>query len=152
MGFNNWAMRVTEADTDAAMVSALGKSGILANEFTRLLQEREYFRMDVAAFTQFWPIFDVKDIRKKGLRYKFHGLERKEYVRRMLDAKVKHAPTDAFDGEKPTWSDTIRVICIVRCNLIHGEKGDASEDVGIVTGAYQTLLGFIDGAELYRRL
>ena len=43
-GFNNWAMRVTEADTDADMIRALAESSALNKAFARLFEENNEFR------------------------------------------------------------------------------------------------------------
>jgi len=148
-GFNNWGMRVTEADFDADMIRQLADSPALNAAFAELLAADNQGVSYARVFAKFWPIFNVKDLRKKGLRHQFHELERPEYVRKMLDANVQRAPQGNFDRDKPTWHDSIRAIYQVRCNLIHGEKGDSSEDNHIVEGAYRVLLSFIDGVDLY---
>jgi hypothetical protein len=127
-------MRVTEADTDKEMIDALAHSPSLQSSFVRLVAESPIFRNDATVFAQFWPIFDVKDIRKKGLRHKFHALDRQTYTRKMLGAHVKHAPVGKFDPKAPSWDQTIQAVYKVRCNLLHGEKGDASDDAEIVKG------------------
>jgi hypothetical protein len=149
MAFNNWAMRVTEADFDASMIRSLGESPAMNDAFRRLLHDDLSFKKTVMRFSNFWPIFDVKDLRKKGLRHVFGHLPRPEYITKLREAKVKHKPSGAFDKFAPTWDQTIQTIYIVRCNLIHGEKGDAVDDIGIVFGAFNTLLAFIDGVDLY---
>jgi hypothetical protein len=148
-GFNNWAMRVTEADTDAEMIRSLAQSPALNRAFADWSDTNHQLRTYVRAFAVFWPIFNVKDARKKGLRFSYVELGRPEYTRRMLAAHVKHSPPIGFDRNNPTWESTIRAIYQVRCNLIHGEKGDSSEDYNIVEGAYRTLMTFIDGVNLY---
>lgn len=150
MGFNQWAMRVTEADFDAQMVRKLAKSPALNRAFKDLLTRDPGIRNCTKAFVAFWPIFNVKDLRKKGLRHHYLGLSRADYVRNMLAAGVQHAPQGSFDRENPSWSDTIETIYLVRCNLTHGDKGDSSEDYNIVEGAYRVLLGFIEKTNLYR--
>jgi hypothetical protein len=149
-GFNNWAMRVTDADTDAEMIQALAKSRPLNNAFAELLEDSGTFKTYATTFAKFWPIFNVKDLRKKGLRYEFQELDRPAYVRALLAAHVQHQPPRGFDRNNPSWDATIRAIYQARCNLIHGEKGDASDDYHIIEGAYRTLLTFIDGVGLYR--
>jgi hypothetical protein len=136
--FNNWGMRVTEADTDADMIRALAESPPLNKAFAELYADDNKLRTYARTFARFWPIFNVKDLRKKKLRYKYMNLERSEYVKKLLGAHVKHAPRGTFDRDKPTWNATLRTIYQVRCNLIHGEKGDSSEDYHIVEGAYRT--------------
>jgi hypothetical protein len=149
-GFNNWAMRVTEADSDANMIRALAESSALNDAFARLFEESNEFRTYAAAFAKFWPIFNVKDLRKKNMRYMFQELDRPAYVKKLLAARVKYEPPGKFDKLKPKWAEAIRAIYQVRCNLIHGEKGDSSDDYNIVEGAYRTLLNFIDRVALYR--
>ena len=123
-GFNNWAMRVTEADTDADMIRGLAESPALNKAFATLLEGDNRLGVYARVFAKFWPIFNVKDIRKKGLLYKFDHLDRPTYSKKLIAAHVKHAPTGKFDRDKPKWDATIRAIYQVRCNLIHGEKGD----------------------------
>lgn len=150
IGFNNWGMRVTEAERDADMIKALAESAELTKAFADLLNTSDDLKTYAAVFAGFWPIFDVKDIRKKNLRYKYQKLDRKEYTEKLLTAHVRHAPEGAVDRNGPTWGQTVRAIYQVRCNLFHGEKGDSSDDYRIVEGAYRTLLTFIDGVNLYR--
>jgi hypothetical protein len=148
-GFNNWGMRVTEADFDADMIRKLAGSPALNAAFAERLAADNQGVSYAKVFAKFWPIFNVKDIRKKGLRHQFHELERPEYVQKMLGANVKHAPQGNFNRDMPTWSESIQAIYQVRCNLIHGEKGDSSEDYQIVEGAYRVLITFIDEVDLY---
>jgi hypothetical protein len=150
LGFNNWAMRVTEAETDAEMIDTLAKSSALNRTFARLLNENDDLKAYATIFTVFWPIFNVKDLHRKKLRHQLDHLERPEYTRRLLAARVKHVPKGTFDKGKPTWDATIRAIYQARCNLMHGEKGDSSDDYRIIEGAYRTLLTFIDATELYK--
>jgi hypothetical protein len=150
LGFNNWAMRVTEADTDAEMIDALAKSSALNKKFSELLKDNEGLKVYAKTFALMWPIFNVKHLRKKNLRHQFDHLDRPEYTRRLLAARVKHAPKGTFSKEKPSWDVTIRAIYQARCNLMHGEKGDSSDDYHIIEGAYRTLLTFIDATELYK--
>jgi hypothetical protein len=149
-GFNQWAMRVTEADKDADMVRKLAESPALNKAFRELLADDNHSQTYARVFAGFWPIFNVKDIRNKGLRDQFLQLERPEYVRRMSNAHVQRVPRGNFDRDRPTWNETIRTIYQVRCNLIHGEKGDSSEDYRIVEGAYRILLRFIECVDLYQ--
>lgn len=142
-------MRVTEADTDAAMVRSLAQSRALNQAFADMSGTNHHLRTSARAFASFWPIFNVKDLRKKGLRHQYREIERPEYVRRMLDAHAKHSPPAGFNRREPSWNSTIRTIYEVRCNLIHGEKGDVSEGYDIVESAYRTLMTFIDGVDLY---
>jgi hypothetical protein len=79
-----------------------------------------------------------------------HELDREMYTQELLAARVKHAPDSDFDRERPSWSSTIQAIYVVRCNLFHGEKGDTADDTTIAQGAFNTLLGFIDGVDLYQ--
>jgi len=148
-GFNQWGMRVTEADTDADMIRRLAESPALDEAFAEAIEDGAQFLIYAKAFAVMWPIFNVKDIRRKGLRHQFLGLDRPEYVRQMLSRHVQHQPRGSFDRDRPTWNQTVRSIYQVRCNLLHGEKGDASEDYLIVEGAYRILLSFIDRVNLY---
>ena len=149
-GFNQWGMRVTEADTDADMIRALAESPKLNRAFAELLERDEHSLAYAKVFAAFWPIFNVKDIRRKGLREQFLGLDRPEYIRQMRSRHVQHQPRGSLDREKLSWNQTIRAVYQVRCNLLHGEKGDASEDYRIVESAYRVLMNFIDRVELYR--
>jgi hypothetical protein len=148
-GFNNWGMRVTEADRDADMISALAGSRALNRAFAELLEEDVDFRTYARTFARCWPLFNVKDLRRKDLRHRFIDLPRPAYVRTMLAARVQHAPRGQFEVDRPTWRSTIEAIYQARCNLAHGEKGDSSDDYIIIEGAYRTLMGFVDGVDLY---
>jgi hypothetical protein len=150
IGFNQWAMRVTEADFDADMIRKLAESPALNRAFAKLLAGDREMQTYVKVFAAFWPIFNVKDLRKKGLRHQHLELPRPGYVTKMREADVQHAPRGNLDRNKPSWDHTIRAIYQVRCNLIHGEKGDSSEDYNIVEGAYRVLLSFVERTELYR--
>jgi hypothetical protein len=150
IGFNQWGMRVTEAETDAEMVRTLAQSPKMNKAFAELLANDGQTSTYAKVFAKMWPIFNVKDIRKKGLRGQFSDLERSEYIKKMRSRHVQHRPVGSFDRERPSWGQTIWAIYQVRCNLLHGEKGDASEDYYIVEGAYRTLLSFIDSVDLYR--
>lgn len=149
-GFNQWGMRVTEVESDADMIRKLAESPALNRAFSELLERDNQALAYGRVFALFWPIFNVKHIRKKGLRHQFLGLDRPEYIRQLRSRHVQHQPRGNFDRDDPSWDQTIRAIYQVRCNLIHGEKGDASEDYHIVEGAYRILLTFIDSVNLYR--
>jgi len=151
MAFNNWAMRVTESDTDAEMIRKLVMSSALSTTFKSLMNGNKIFFDTVLRFAGYWPIFDVKDVRKNGLRYRFSHLERPEYIAQLLNEGIKHKPADAFDPKAPKWGELIQTIYQVRCNLIHGEKGDTTSDFYIVDGAFNALSSFIDLADLYQR-
>jgi hypothetical protein len=148
-GFNQWGMRVTEEDTDADMIRRLAESPALHKAFAEAMENDAQFLIHAKTFAAMWPIFNVKDIRRKGLRHQFLGLGRPEYIRQMCSRHVQHQPRGRFDRDKPSWNQAIRAIYQVRCNLLHGEKGDASEDYLIVEGAYRILLSFIEGVDLY---
>jgi hypothetical protein len=148
-GFNQWGMRVTEAETDAEMIRTLATSRKLNKAFAEALEDNNETSTYAKVFAKMWPIFNVKDIRKKGLRHQFLDLDRPEYIKKLRARHVDHEPRGNFDKEKPSWDQTIRAICKVRCNLLHGEKGDASDDYRIVEGAYRTLLNFIKNVDLY---
>jgi hypothetical protein len=108
MGFNQWAMRVTEADFDADMIRRLAESPGLNRAFAELLAGDREMQTYVKVFAAFWPIFNVKDLRKKGLRHQHLELPRPGYVTKMREADVQHAPRGNFDPNKPSWDQTIR--------------------------------------------
>jgi hypothetical protein len=82
-------------------------SPALNNEFTRLLEENNNeFRTYAAVFAKIWQIFNVKDRRKKKLRYDVHHLDRTTYVTKLVGAHVQHAARGEFDRDKLTGAAT----------------------------------------------
>jgi hypothetical protein len=148
ISFNAWAARVTGAEYDAAMVKALANSREMNEAFSKLRMESRRFRDNVMRFASFWPIFSVVSIRKHGFYESLHE-DRRADIERLLAAGVRRGPEGFYDRDDPTWKMCIQAIYIVRCNLFHGAKGDAADDVEIVDAAYRTLLGFIEGTDLY---
>ena len=66
--FINHMAKRTRGDAD---------SPALNNEFTRLFEEdNNEFRNYAAVFAKFQPIFNVKDLWKKKIRYDVHHLDR----------------------------------------------------------------------------
>ena len=84
------------------------------------------------------------DSRKKGIRRDdFYTNNNEEMLIKLLKANVKRGPSGDYNEIKPNWKNAIEAIYIVRCNLFHGDKGDAPADPHIVYSAYRTLLDLI---------
>jgi hypothetical protein len=64
MGFNQWAMRVTEADFDADMIRRLAESPGLNRAFAELLAGDREMQTYVKVFAAFWN-FRVRDMSRR---------------------------------------------------------------------------------------
>lgn len=147
--FNNWGMRVTGAESDAEMIYGLGRSPILERAFQRIQDLRGDYRRHIEGFRRQWPIFSVLHVRRAGL-YDYLAERGRDAAReRLLAARVKRGPSGDYLDVRPSWEMVLEAIYIVRCNLAHGNKGEADDDHEIVLNAYRALLGFIRLAQIY---
>jgi hypothetical protein len=149
ISFNAWAARVTGAQNDAAMIKELAANRRLNEAFDALFLHSDGFERTARRFAAFWPIFSVIEVRRRGLYDLLHGNGRWEALEKLLAAGVRRGPTRFYDRDCPTWDMSIEAIYVVRCNLFHGDKGDAEDDLHIVHAAYKTLADFIEGTGLY---
>jgi len=147
--FNHWGARVTGAETDAEMISGLGRDRRLTQIFNDLVQEDRAFNSVIAAFSRQWPIFSVLHVRRAGLYEYMVENGRLDVRERLLAAGVKRGPSGDYLAGVPTWRQTLEAIYVVRCNLAHGDKGEAEDDPEIVRNSHRVLLHFIRAGQLY---
>lgn len=149
LSFNSWGMRVTGAESDAAMVRSLIRNRELSEEFLRLTRNQE-FQALVDTFALHWPIFSVLHLRRLRIRDTLYNTPRDQRRAALLRSGAKRAPSDPRDPHQaPTWGEVLDATYLVRCNLIHGEKGDDEDDFAIVHAAFNVLFAFVTEARLY---
>ena len=147
---NGWAACVSGVDQDRAYLDALMCDQTMCDDFTRLLSDSESpFGSYAAAFARLWPIFEVKELRRRGIM-RYSSGDRDGIVNRYLASGArKFEPPcwkrhrDAGEQVPLDWPHTLTAIYRVRCNLFHGEKAAHSEiDQRVVSSAFRTLLHF----------
>ncbi|MFD1104776.1 hypothetical protein, partial [Sphingobium olei] len=121
MGFNGWMESVTGADHDAAMITAIAENRRATDAYEELMQDDDFQRR-VMAFSQLWPVLNVRDVRQKLGRDAFWAQDRDELFDRRRRVGVRMQPVGWTDGDVPTWPQLLRTIYCVRCNLFHGAK------------------------------
>ncbi len=65
MGFNGWMECVTDAATDAEMITALANHQRLTEAYNELMGNAPDFREKVEVFATMWPVLNVRDVRRK---------------------------------------------------------------------------------------
>jgi hypothetical protein len=121
MGFNGWMESVTEAANDALMISAIADNRRVTDEYEHLMESPD-FRRRVIAFSEVWPVLNVRDVRRRLGRDAFWAESRAELLVRCRREDVKMQPLGWAEGDVPTWPQLLRTIYCVRCNLFHGAK------------------------------
>jgi hypothetical protein len=129
----------------------------MCDDFLRLLGEPETpFGSHAAEFAQLWPIFEVKELRRRGIM-RFSRLsegDRETIVNSYLSSGARRFEPPCWkrhrDAGEPVpldWTHTLTALYRVRCNLFHGEKAAHSEiDQRVVSCAFRTLLHFFSAA------
>jgi hypothetical protein len=150
MGFNGWMESVTEAGSDAAMITALAENGRMTEAYTQLLEGDARFRSRVLAFAELWPVLNVRDLKKKLGRDAFWQHDRDDLIEACRQAEVKSQPQGWSPGELPTWPQVLRTVYLVRCNLFHGAKSPQNgRDRQLVQRANGVLRSFIEGSSCF---
>lgn len=152
MSFNGWLNCVTNGENDARMVEELATDLSLITAFERLVLGGEDADI-IHEFASWWPIFDVKSIRKIiGVDAMYRHPSRSGFYDAFgAEKKIKRRPLLWTPGHRPRWDDVIWSIYQVRCNLFHGDKASSNlGDVEIVRLAHQVLLASIEQLELYQ--
>lgn len=150
---NGWAACVTGQDDDSKIVRSLAADLRLRREFSKLMAGDRTFLELVNRFSDFWPIFEVKGLRRLGIPRQYEG-NRTEVV-----ASYLHAGANVFEPhcwqehsvrQEPCpcdWPHTLAAIYRVRCNLFHGEKAAHSVmDQTVVVAALRVLVNFFRNA------
>jgi hypothetical protein len=151
LAFNGWAACVTDEDQDAEYIDALKRDIQLCQNFTAFIQD-ETSPLAIASveFANFWPIFDVRDLRRRNLRAS--GANREDTIQYYLEHGARSfAPKcgkkhrDAGQPLPIDWPHTLSALYQVRCNFFHGGKMlDSEEDQRIIVAANKTLLSFLE--------
>ena len=118
MAFNGWMSAVTLEDRDLAMINALVKARRLIAAHDNLIRDDPAYRQSVFDFAAMWPVFNVRDVRRK---LGYDGFLRHNRAA-LLSSHVKRQPEVWVSGTVPKWEPLLRTIYQVRCNLFHGEK------------------------------
>lgn len=151
---NGWAACVTEIDSDRKYLKVLMNDRAINEKFDELFRNNHTpFSIHVRDFAEYWPIFEVKDLRKKGILRAYEG-KRIEIVHRYFEEGAEKFEPQCWqdhmnaEGSVPVdWPHTLYAIYRVRCNLFHGEKAAHSEmDQLIVSKAFRTLIHFFKEA------
>lgn len=150
MGFNGWMESVTEAGSDAAMISALAENQRMTDVYAHLLADDARFRRRVTSFATLWPVLNVRDVKKKLGRDAFWQLDREQLMEACRQTEVKSQPHGWSAGDLPTWPQLLRTIYLIRCNLFHGAKSPQNgRDRQLVQGANDVLRRFIKGSNCF---
>lgn len=145
MAFNGWMESVTEATTDADMITALAENRRVMEAYDGLMNRSADFRRRVSTFSAMWPVLNVRDARRKLGRDAFWQLSRDELLEECRRENVKVQPVGWTDGDTPTWPQLLRTIYIIRCNMFHGSKSPQnSRDRELVLHSDRILRRFID--------
>lgn len=148
--FNGWAACVTEQNIDRDMINTLALDERINSTFTSLIESDKEFKQVTSSFFEFIPIFDVRDLKKKGILC-YNSDDRRDLVHFYLEkGATKFAPTcwkhhhDNNETAPMDWSHFITAAYQVRCNLFHGWKAAHAEmDQVIVNSAYLSLAMFL---------
>lgn len=144
MGFNGWMESVTEAANDASMITAIADNRRITDEYEHLMEMSD-FRRRVIAFSELWPVLNVRDVRRKLGRDAFWAQSRDELLDRCRREDVKMQPLGWTDGDVPTWPQLLRTVYCVRCNLFHGAKSpQQARDRELVRHSDRILRMFIE--------
>lgn len=122
MGFNGWMECVTDAATDAEMITALANHQRLTEAYNELMRNSPDFCEKVEVFATMWPVLNVRDVRRKLGRDAFWRFSREELMAEVIRQGVKLQPVGWAAGDTPTWPQLLRTIYTIRCNLFHGSK------------------------------
>lgn len=150
---NSWAACVTNQDQDATWRRRLAEDPSLQEEFGRLRATNAEFRQHLDQFVAFWPIFEVKSIRRRYPEYRQHRTPetRAELIPELRARRIPHEPDGWNSGDDVNWPNTLAALARVRNNLFHGDK--AAEDLvdqRIVHAALHTLVLFLRHSHVLR--
>ncbi|EJM63694.1 hypothetical protein PMI30_04078 [Pseudomonas sp. GM50] len=145
MDFNGWMECVTDANTDAEMITALVSHQRLSDADDDLMKHCPDFQEKVEIFATMWPVLNVRDIRRKLGRDAFWRFSREELMAEVVRENVKLQPVAWSVGDVPTWPHLLRTVYAVRCNLFHGSKSPQNyRDHELVVSCDKILRMFID--------
>ena len=145
MAFNAWGMCVTLAESDAAMIKALGNDS-RANQVFDVVVKRDAGRRDeLASIENNFPLPSFADLIRLDPLYNWRGDRTAEYWQKIAEAprgkRVRVSPR--MDHTNLDFGDTLACIYKVRCNLVHGGKmasHDEAQFVRVIANILQALL------------
>lgn len=144
MAFNGWMAAVTQQDSDRKMIDAFAEAPRLIAAFDAKMADDVAFRALVQTFAAMWPVLSVQDVRKKLGFDAFHRFERPELLAECTAKNVKQRPAAWVPGTLPVWSQVLRSVYQVRCNLFHGEKSPQNgRDYDLVVTSDRLLRAFV---------
>lgn len=147
--FNGWMECVTDASTDAAMITAIADNARMTAEYAQLMQDSD-FQRNVREFSSRWPVVNVRDARRKFGPDVFLISSREEIIRRCEESDIKMQPVGWTNGETPTWAHVIKSIYMIRCNLFHGAKSPSNlHDRRLVRDSEVILTKFIERSDCF---
>jgi hypothetical protein len=145
MGFNGWMECVTDAASDAEMITALTIHQRLSAAYDDLMTSVPHFRDQVETFAAMWPVLNVRDVRRKLGRDAFWRFSPAELIDEVMREGVKLQPVGWRGGDVPTWPQLLRTVYAVRCNLFHGSKSPQNfRDHELVVACDRILRMFIE--------
>lgn len=163
ISFNSWAACVTDEDRDWCIIDSLKADKVLSSGFEKLVAKDQPFAELTQAFRAWWPIFQVKELRRLKIRAP-HSNDRRQVVEYYFKAGSKKCAPKLTGSKRLVgndvplnWTNTIEALYQVRCNLMHGDKRLASEaDQQIVGAAFRVLIQFfrhcLGGPEAFKQL
>jgi hypothetical protein len=152
MSFNGWMACVTDEGRDADMIDALSDERRISQAFDRLLRCDAEFEAVVRDFADWWPIFNVHDVRRRVSRTLFYEVNTREELRERLhsESRVRRGPSQWHDRRQPRWADLLSATYQIRCNLFHGQKSPTNRaDRALVRLAFDCLHHFIVHSRCY---
>lgn len=143
--FNGWGMCVSLAETDAAMIKALGRDPEVTAVFDHVTRDgrfRDRFERAAPSF----PLPSFADLIRVNPRFEWRGPRDRAYWAEIGQAtahgaKVRMSPP--LDPANPNWADVLGCTYKVRCNLVHGGKiadDNEAEFVGVFADLLEALL------------
>jgi hypothetical protein len=145
MGFNGWMECVTDARTDAQMITAFADHIRLIDAYDELMEQDADFRSDISTLASMWPVLNVRDVNRKLGRDALRKYGDHELWAAVGREAVKHEPQGWVAGSIPTWPQLLRTIYCIRCNLFHGAKSPQGlRDHHLVVGCDKVLRTFIE--------
>ncbi|AWN24259.1 hypothetical protein DKM44_14335 [Deinococcus irradiatisoli] len=144
---------MTDQDRDSVWRGRLAEDPHLQQVFDELLDTSAEFRRQLEQFVSFWPIFEVRDIRRRYPQYRQDRTPetRAQLIPELRARGINHDPQNWNSGDEVNWRATIFALARVRNNLFHGDKAaDDLVDQGIVHAALHTLVLFMRATPLLR--
>lgn len=155
LAFNGWGACVTAMDRDRDIVDSLSLNGDLCARFADMIAKSADAGQAASGFYEMWPFFSVTEMNRKDVTVT--AARRESQIQQLLAHSLAPAGPrcwlqhkDAAEVVPLDWQHILAAIYCVRNNLFHGNKASDSEsDLAIVAAAYETLMHFIEEANLF---